>query len=186
MFNGIFDFDDRATYKLQVNDIFELEKGHRVYIDNFPAAFLYDNDEFIVDYTLMQGELEIGTIKNGFDSSFLIGKYIVTKTLFDGGGPNFDGGYPDGHHVYAKKLIKKRPIHISCQEAVFAINAMLSGVHSFSNNDKTIISNLEINFYQSGCFTCMIEDIVPIREDIQIEELVTPGFYINFLTPIRK
>jgi hypothetical protein len=170
MFNGILDFDDRTTYKLQVNDIFELEKGHRVYIDNFPAAFLYDNDEFIVDYTLMQGELEIGTIKNGFDSSFLIGKYIVTKTPFDGGGPNFDGDYPDGHHVYAKKLIKKRP----------------PGVHSFSNNDKTIISNLEINFYQSGCFTCMIEDIVPIKKDIQIEELVTPGFYINFLTPIRK
>ena len=60
-----------------------------------------------------------------------IGAYVVTKTSFSGGGTGHGPHdiYPDGHHVIAKQLDDNR---------------------DYDEN------GLEINFYQSGCFTAMI------------------------------
>jgi hypothetical protein len=63
--------------------------------------------------------------------SYLAGKYVVTKTVRDGGGTGHGPGdvYPDGHHVF-------------CASA--------------DDGER------EIDFYQTGCFSAMIEDINPI------------------------
>jgi len=60
-----------------------------------------------------------------------IGRYVVAKTAFEGGGTGHGPGdiYPDGHHVYCETL---------------------TGLHR------------KISFYQSGCFTNMIEYIKPV------------------------
>lgn len=60
------------------------------------------------------------------------GSYVVLKTAYEGGGTGMGPHdvYPDGHHVYAKKL---------------------------KNNGFWDSNGQEIDFYQSGCFTCMIE-----------------------------
>lgn len=115
---------------LKEGDVFELAEGHDVYVKNFPQFFLYDNSDFI--FKLTSGELHIGGMQRGLDTAKFTGKYVVTKTCMDGGGTSHDGGYPDGHHVYAKKLI----------------------------GNKT--TNFEISFYQSGHFTCMNTSIKPI------------------------
>lgn len=114
---------------LQENDVFELCDGDSVYVTNFPQAFLCDNNDF--NFQPSSGELHINGNQRGLDTSIFKGKYVVIKTTFDGGGNSHDGGYPDGHHVFAKKIIKD-----------------FSGVE--------IISKFEVNFYQSGCFTCML------------------------------
>ena len=40
----------------------------------------------------------------GGELAYLAGRYVVTKTAKDGGGPSYDGGYPNGHHVYCRRL----------------------------------------------------------------------------------
>jgi hypothetical protein len=75
---------------LKEDDIIELKSGHRVYVKDFPKHFLYDNTDF--DFSLGSGELEIGVLNYGLDTSVFAGKYVVTKTVSDGGGQNFDGG----------------------------------------------------------------------------------------------
>ena len=80
--------------QLQVRgvDVIEIQEGHSVYAD-VPKHFVYANKKGCYDLThervIVGGEL-----------SYLAGKYIVTKTCMEGGGPSYDGGYPDGHHVY--------------------------------------------------------------------------------------
>jgi hypothetical protein len=125
---------------LKEGDIFLLEDGHDVYVENFPKAFLCDNGDF--DFKLASGELHIGGMQRGLDTSIFKGKYVVTKTSYGGGGACFTmsgapDSFPDGHHVYAKKVIKG-----------------FSGVEE--------VSDFEINFYQSGSFTCMNCDIKSI------------------------
>jgi hypothetical protein len=65
------------------------------------------------------------------------GEFVVVKTAMEGGSTGHDA-YPDGHHVFCKRL-----------------NA------DGSYNDK----GTEINFYQSGCFTGTIlpKDISVVR-----------------------
>lgn len=67
------------------------------------------------------------------------GEFVVIKTLSDGGSHGGHDDYPDGHHVYCKKL----------------------------KDDAFDPDGLEVNFYQSGCFTAMIKDIKPIRKMTQ-------------------
>jgi hypothetical protein len=73
-------------------------------------------------------------IKTPKESSFVVeeGEFLVTKTINDGGGFGMGRNdyYPNGHHVYCKRL-----------------NA------DGSFNEKGI----EVNFYQTGSFTAMIE-----------------------------
>jgi hypothetical protein len=64
-------------------------------------------------------------------SSFCLdgGEFLVVKTKSEGGGTAmFNDVYPDGHHVFCKKL----------------------------NADGTYENGLEVDFYQSGAFTAMI------------------------------
>jgi len=56
------------------------------------------------------------------------GACVVTNTAMNGGGQSYDGGYPDGYHVYAEHMD----------------------------------TGTKFDFYQSGCFTCMIKNRKPI------------------------
>lgn len=121
---------------LEKRDIFRLGSAHSFYA-KLPRVFVYDNPE--LDFSLHRGEVHMGNwVQRGLDLSMFLGQWVVTKTSIDGGsekGPhNSPIGYPDGHHVYAKKVTK-----------------------DFSG--KRVLSPLEIDFYQSGSFTCMNPDI---------------------------
>lgn len=122
---------------LKEGDIIELEKGHKIYA-KLPKAFICDNGDF--DFSLHTGEVKLGIMQRGLDTSILLGEYIVVKTVYGGGGTAMGPHdvYPDGHKVYAKKLTDGR-------------------------YGTPLISEFEVSFYQSGCFTCMIQDIKPIR-----------------------
>lgn len=58
------------------------------------------------------------------------GEFLVVKAISDGGGTGMGPHdiYPDGHHVFCKKM----------------------------GADGTYDNGLEIDFYQTGCFTAMI------------------------------
>jgi hypothetical protein len=107
---------------LKEGDVIEIEDGHVIYA-NVPVHFLYENKKGV----FISGH---GVVNVGGELSYLAGKYIVVKTTMDGGGSGhgFNDSYPDGHHVFCKKV-----------------------------DDK-----IEIDFYQSGCFSAMIKDIEPI------------------------
>ncbi|MFE6075622.1 hypothetical protein ACFVQB_14215 [Paenibacillus sp. NPDC057886] len=68
----------------------------------------------------------------------LVREYVVVKTEFSGGGygHGMNDYYPNGHKVYCRKL----------------------------NNQRWDANEIEVNFYQTGSFTAMIQDIVPIRK----------------------
>jgi hypothetical protein len=80
-------------------------------------------------------------VKAPKDSTFCLhgGEFLVVETKREGGGKAmFNDEYPDGHHVFCKKL----------------------------NADGSYNENgLEVDFYQTGSFTAMIEstEISPIR-----------------------
>ena len=65
------------------------------------------------------------------------GEFVVVKTSFEGGGTGHGPHdiYPDGHRVFCKAL----------------------------KDGEYDVNGTEVNFYQSGAFTCMITDIKPIR-----------------------
>lgn len=108
---------------LQEGDLIVLGNEHKVYAD-VPKHFLYGN--YRGDFTLGHGEAHLGN--DNFD--YLRGKYIVTKTVMDGGGTAHGPHdvYPNGHHVFCESI---------------------DGKH-------------KVDFYQTGCFTCMIVNIEPI------------------------
>lgn len=164
--------------KLQEGNVIKLENGMRVY-GLIPEKFVYSNRRTSTELT--KSEIEIGkTYENdtnlqkvisnitkgvierfswegvSVDKSKVVefvkgnvpeqqteqfilkeGEFIVTKTTFDGGGTGHGPHdvYPDGHHVFCKAL----------------------------KDGKYNENGVEISFYQSGSFTCMITDIVPIR-----------------------
>lgn len=67
------------------------------------------------------------------------GEYVVTSTSYDGGssggGMSGHDSYPNGHHVFCTKVKERDPL---------------------------LITN--IDFYQSGCFSAMVENITPVRK----------------------
>lgn len=136
---------------LEVGDVFNLTKGMKVYA-RIPQKFIYANiTEKSKDANkLSKTDIVIGdkrkTTKNVFDSAKYIGEYVVINTAFTGGGTGMGRNdvYPDGHHVVAKKLNVK-------------------GEYT----DK----GMEISFYQSGCFTAMIEP-----ETIKVVRKMKMGF----------
>jgi len=165
--------------ELQIGDVFKLEKGMRVY-GLIPEKFVYDNRK--TSNELTRHEIKIGeVIENDVDlastikknargvvdkfssegieietkkvikfvtenvgdvkkEQFVIneGEYLVVRTAFDGGGTGHGSHdvYPDGHHVFCKAL----------------------------RDGKYEEDGDEIDFYQSGSFTCVIRDIKPIRK----------------------
>lgn len=108
---------------LQEGQIFEIKEGDTVYAD-VPKHFLYDNKKGVWDLThaaiTVEGEF-----------SYMKGRYIVTKTLEDGGGEGHGRHdvYPNGHHVFCQSLDIKEVI--------------------------------KLDFYQSGCFSATIENREP-------------------------
>lgn len=122
---------------LKRGDVFILSKGTKVYhrtVDYSGAEVrigepTYRN-EFLHEERVMDGKKwftkgKMVKVKNFIPAP---GEYCVTRTAFDGGGPDgYGGDYPNGHHIWA------RPV---------------------GDKDKTH----EIHFYQTGCFTCIVEN----------------------------
>jgi len=86
---------------LKEGDVIELKEGHNVYAD-VPEHFVYSNRQGV--FNLTHSEITIGG-----ELCYFAGKYIVTKTVSDGGGTGHGRGdvYPNGHHVYCVKADDK-------------------------------------------------------------------------------
>lgn len=119
---------------LKEGDVIELKKGHTVYA-TIPEHFAYSNK--VGCFKLCITEVPVGGDKNGLNTDYLLGKWIVTGTASEGGGCGHGPGdyYPDGHKVTCKQVQKE-----------------------FGDYQA------RISFYQTGSFTAMIEegDIKPI------------------------
>ena len=89
---------------LKEGDIILLMKGHRIYT-MLPQHFVFSNKRGNFG-ELSQDVVEIGEDFHGLNTTFLIGKYVVTKTTHDGGGTGHGPGdiYPDGHHVFCQHV----------------------------------------------------------------------------------
>ena len=117
---------------LNAGDIIELGKEHTVYAD-VPKHFVYDNRRGCFALT----HACVSLADDNFD--YLTGKYVVYRTVHDGGGaggygrPNnsADDIYFDGHHVFCEKV-----------------------------NDPGV----KVDFYQTGSFTALIEEIEPVGQ----------------------
>jgi len=171
--------------ELKVGDVIELKKGMDVY-GHIPRNF--NRSSLMTASSITRGYLSVGVVYNrntnitgsvediksaiksnfnrsGFnigdskideflkdnivplkDEQLLVkeGEYLVIDTRFGGGsgGGNYYGGgggssddYPSGHKVYCQAL----------------------------KDGKYDRNGVRVSFYQSGCFTCMITDIKPVR-----------------------
>ncbi len=116
---------------LTEGDIIKLEKGHNVYVD-LPKHCFYSNK--VGCFEIAHENIEVGSKPLGFDTAFLEGKYIVVKTVCDGGGTAHGPHdvFPNGHHVYCEKMV------------------------------DSLDYKIKVDFYQTGSFTAMIEHIKPI------------------------
>jgi len=167
---------------LNQGDVIILKKGYMVYVENksclpewFPSNELcvgqvyhkwealkegepgYDPDYLKKKYDEMRApdyrgfrgiigaSKECAKIVDTFDSSILCGPYLVINTVYGGGGSQtcpssgMAENWPDGHRVFCKQFV---------------------------NNEAT---GIEVSFYQSGCFTCMItEDIEIAGSEISV------------------
>lgn len=168
---------------LKIGDIIELEKGMIVYAE-IPGKFVFSNGGF--DETLYSMEVKIGkkysnsvnyaktyaglienvystlrpkgilvkrhdvheflkkyVPKNKFDEFILSpGKFIVIDTHLGGGSQGRDP-YPDGHNVKCQRM----------------------------RNDELDSKGDIVSFYQTGCFTAMIENIKPIKSVKLVKQL---------------
>lgn len=165
------------TTLLKEGDVINLTAGMSVY-SQIPSKFVYTNAKFSDDLTetdLIIDEKYINDVEvdeninniatrimNAFGSenadisleaslnfvnsnikkptqeefSIASGEFLVVKTENAGGGSGGTDYYTDGHRVYCKRL----------------------------NNGSFDEKGTEVNFYQTGCFTAMIENITPIRQ----------------------
>lgn len=87
---------------LQEGDVIELQEGMQIYAD-IPEHFVYSNKRGYFDMTH-------SNITLGGDFDYLCGKYIVYKTVNDGGGTGMGPHdvYPDGYHVFCIKASDKK------------------------------------------------------------------------------
>lgn len=113
---------------LEEGNVIELKEGHTVYLV-LPEHFCYANRRGCFG-KVAQTEVTIGKEKNGLNTDFLAGKYIVTATSMKGGGtargPN--DVYPNGHHV---KCIgaQNNQIQVSFYQSG-SFTAMIEGINS--------------------------------------------------------
>jgi hypothetical protein len=84
--------------KLREGDIIELHEGHRVY-GEARKCDVYTNRKG--DTSLTRTEITIGG-----RYAKLAGRYLVYRTAMEGGGTGMGPHdvYPDGHHVYCRRL----------------------------------------------------------------------------------
>lgn len=158
---------------LKEGDVFHLKNGMKVYAE-IPKKFVYENRKLsnettshdIVVGKIVENNVDVSndvkklaqdivdkfsfrlgyklsisdalayiqsTIKLSKSEIFVIeeGEFVVIRTSYEGGGTGMGPHdvYPDGHRVYCKKL----------------------------KDGKYDADGIEINFYQSGCFTAIIE-----------------------------
>lgn len=122
---------------LQEGDVIILETGMQVYA-TIPEHFIYTNRRG--SFKLTHHHITLG---GNFD--YLCGKYIVYKTSYNGGNTirthgDFRPIATGNHDTYPDGH------HVYCIKA----------------DDRDV----KVDFYQSGCFTAMIEDIKPIGKAI--------------------
>ncbi|MGD9697525.1 hypothetical protein [Acinetobacter sp.] len=82
---------------LKEGDIIELQMGHVVYAD-VPEHFVYSTRKG--SFKMIHIDIIID-----IDLDYLVGKYVVYKTVSDGGGTGHGPHdvYPNGYHVYCEK-----------------------------------------------------------------------------------
>jgi hypothetical protein len=114
--------------KLVEGDIIELKEGHKVYADI--------EERLVFSNTPKSNKKVHHEVVLNKSHSNLIGKYVVYKTAFEGGGTGMGDHdiFPDGWHVYCEKL-----------------------TNPF----------IKVDFYQSGCFTAVIEKIEPVGKALR-------------------
>ena len=113
---------------LKEGDVIELAKCHTVYAE-IPKHFAYANK--VGCFELTRSETPVGGNKNGLNTDFMVGKWIVTKTSECGGGTGHGPHdiYPDGHLVECERVA-----------------------------GQSYDYKMKVSFYQTGCFTAMIEE----------------------------
>ena len=89
---------------LQEGDIIELVAGDKVYAD-IPEHFVYHNRRG--SFTLTHHDVVLSG-----EFTYLLGKYVVTKTAMEGGGCGHGPHdvYPDGHHVFCTSVDGKHKV----------------------------------------------------------------------------
>jgi hypothetical protein len=134
--------------RLTEGDVFKLEEEMDVYAF-VPEKFAYidrqDSNSLVKtkvtvgqvlvnEYTTtFEGE-EIGPFEETYDTSQLVGQYVVTSAKLTGG--SYTNRYPDGWKVAARRL---------------------SDDGSFDPDGEVV------KFYQSGHFTAMNREVQPVR-----------------------
>jgi hypothetical protein len=113
---------------LKAGDVIELKKGHTVYA-TIPEHFAYSNK--VGCFNLCDTEVPVGGEKNGLNTDYLLGKWIVTSTASEGGGTGHgcNDVYPDGHRVTCMQIKRQ-----------------------FGDFQP------RVSFYQTGSFTAMIKE----------------------------
>lgn len=97
-----------------------------------PSSFVYG--EHASPKVLVPATVIIGKPFHGWDTHHLVGRYVVRETAVDGGGTAMNNDvYPNGHHVWCQKLLENGEL-----------------------------GEEKVDFFQSGAFTAMIEDIKPV------------------------
>lgn len=112
---------------LQEGDIIEIPAGMAV-LTRAPKHFFFEN--YKGDWSLTDGVVEI----NG-EFSHLAGRYIVVRTVSDGGGTGHGPHdiYPDGWHVTARSLDHAKG-HLG-QSPEFTIDFYQGGGFNTTTND---------------------------------------------------
>lgn len=141
-----------AKRLLKVGDVILLEAGMKVYA-RIPEKFVFANVRKSVK--LVKTDVEIGEVfrkgKAIYDTHILAGHYVVLETVVGGGGTGMGqhDTYPDGHHVFCQKL--KSDLRLD-------------------NKGR------KLDFYQTGCFTAMIEpDRIQPNREIRYKKVVLPA-----------
>lgn len=129
---------------LKEGNIVELKQGHKVYAE-IPSHFVFENRVGCFD--LAKTEVPVGGNKNGLNTDYLVGRWVVVRTEYGGGGTGHGAGdvYPDGHKVTCEKIVD----------------------HSWEYK-------IRVSFYQTGCFTAMIrEDEIDVVGQAQLSYTIS-------------
>lgn len=127
---------------LREGDIIELREGHTVCVE-LPQHCCYEN-AFGNFAETAQTAVQIGEVRYGLNTGFLVGRYVVVNASLQGGGTGMGPGdvYPDGWHITAQRLMATK---------ITSTGRSMSPEHP-----------LRVSFYQTGCFTAMIPDITAV------------------------
>lgn len=128
-----------------------LKEGDIIELKKGNKVYAYIHEKYIYESIpkpmgLARTEVTIGEDRKGFNTDYLAGKYGVTKTSEEGGGVGMGlyDFYPNGHYVTCRRMLR---------------NGEFGEV---------------VSFYQTGCFTVMIEEIKPIgRFEIKYSRATT-------------